>query len=450
MEQSADLSDLVDTITGLVRAENLEEISRVLESESTGGIVRLLDRLPVTQQAVVFRLLPKDRALAVFERFDPGQQGDLIKGLQAAEVADIFAGLDPDDRAWLLEELPASLTSRMLLGLTPKEQQMMADVLGYPRGSIGRRMSPEYISTRTDSTVEQTMAHVRAHLDEAETIYTLPVLDSTRRVMGVVSLRDLLRSQPDTVMAEIMQTPIVETAYESDEAAARRCADLGLLALPIVDRENRLVGILTIDDAARILEHEETEDTSRQGGVEPLRRPYFATPVRRLVSSRIVWLLVLAIGAALTVQVLSIFEATLAEVTTLALFVPLLIGTGGNTGNQAATTVTRAMALGDIERRDMRKVLAREFAVGLSLGAILGVLGAIIVGVIFEPQIGLVIGLTIASVCTLAASVGGVMPIIARAINVDPAVFSNPFITTFVDATGLIVYFLIAKAVLGI
>ncbi|WP_182174037.1 magnesium transporter [Flaviflexus equikiangi] len=445
-----DPSDILVSTTALVNSGDLEALSRHLEPLDAGLTATLLERLPITHQAIVFRLLPKDRAMSVFERLSPGQQSDIISGLQAADVADIFAGLDPDDRAWILEELPAALASRMLHGLTAKERQLTNEVLGYPKGSVGRRMSPEYVSTKTTYTVAQTMERVRAHVDDAETIYTLPVLDETRHVVGVVSLRDLLKAEPAQTIAEIMHKPAVRTAYDSDEDAARACTDRGLLALPIVDRENRLVGILTIDDAVRILEHEETEDSSRQGGVEPLRRPYFATPVRRLVTSRIVWLLVLAIGAALTVQVLSLFEATLAEVTALALFVPLLIGTGGNTGNQAATTVTRAMALGDVGLRDLARVFRREFMVGLSLGLLLGAVGALIVGIVFEPRFGVVIGLTIVAVCTLAATVGGVMPLIAKAIGVDPAVFSNPFITTFVDATGLIIYFLIAKAILGI
>ena len=239
-------------------------------------------------------------------------------------------------------------------------------------------------------------------------------------------------------------------AYRSAEAAARMCANLGHLALPIVDKESRLVGVLTVDDAAKILQHEETEDAARQGGVEPLRRSYFATPLRRLVSTRVVWLLVLAIGATLTVQVLSIFEATLAQVTVLALFVPLLIGTGGNTGNQAATTITRALALGDVLPRDVWKVLLRELVVGAGLGTLLGLIGGVVTALVYEPHIGLIIGITLFAVCSMAATVGGIMPIVAHALRVDPAVFSNPFITTFVDAAGLIIYFLVAQAVLGI
>ena len=388
--------------------------------------------------------------MAVFDLFSPNMQGDLIHDLQDAEVAAIFAELDPDDRVWLLDELPATLAPRLLRGLSAKERDMTSEVLGYPKGSVGRRMSPESLNLRADATAGDTLERVRSGLDDAETVYALPVLDDARKVIGILSLRDVLRAEPDTLIGDIMQRPDVASAYQTAESAARKCTNLGHFALPVVDKEDRLVGVLTLDDAAQILEHEETEDTARQGGVEPLRRPYFATPVRSLVGSRVVWLLVLAIGATLTVQVMSTFEDTLEQVTVLALFVPLLIGTGGNAGNQAATTVTRALALGDVHPRDVMKVLLRELGVGVSLGALLGTLGAVITGLLFEPDVGIVIGLTLLAVCSMAATIGGVMPMIARALKVDPAVFSNPFITTFVDATGLIVYFLIARVVLGI
>ncbi|OLT56194.1 magnesium transporter [Corynebacterium sp. CNJ-954] len=447
-QQIIDAIDLTDTVEELVEAKNFTGIVDTVTPLSAEQVTALLERLPIEQRALVYRLLPKDNAIEVFERFSPALQRDLIQGLRDGEVATIFSDLDPDDRVWLLDELPAALAPRLLHGLSTKDRQLTSEVLGYPKGSAGRRMTPEYVSTRVDATVGQALQRVHAQLDDAETVYTLPVLDGSRHLTGVVSLRDLLRSDPEVGISEIMQDVSAMTAYETAEAAARRCAELGFLALPIVDREDRLVGMLTIDDAARILEHEETEDAARQGGVEPLRRPYLATPVRSLVSSRIIWLLVLAIGATLTVQVLSVFEATLEQVTVLALFMPLMIGTGGNTGNQAATTVTRALALGDVRPKDVWKVLLRELGVGMSLGALLGLLGGVVTTVIYDPSVGLIIGLTLLAVCTMAATIGGIMPMIARALRADPAVFSNPFISTFVDAAGLIVYFMIAQAVL--
>lgn len=447
--QLQSVSEAADDIRRLISEQDLAGASARLTPLSVPEVVELVDRLGIEDAAIVYRLLAKARALDVFEALSPGTRGDLVGALRRAEVTSLFAEMDPDDRVWLLDELPASVAPQLLRGLTRQERDLTAGMLGYPQHSVGRRMSPEFVTTHPRLTVHDTFARIRAALDSAETVYTLPVTDA-RRVVGIVSLRDLMSADEDALIADVMSDPHVAEVTEDAEVAARRTTDYGLLALPVVDGEQRLVGILTIDDAARILKQEESEDAARQGGVEPLRRSYLSTPIRRLVRSRVVWLLVLAVGATLTVQVLDAFEATLAQMTVLALFVPLLIGTGGNTGNQAATTVTRSLALGEIVPRDLRKVLLREVRVGLCLGLLLGTLGFAIAGLVYEWHIGLVVGLTLVAVCAVAASIGGIMPLAARAMKVDPAVFSNPFITTFVDATGLIIYFLIARAVLGI
>ncbi len=425
-------------------------LTALARSLSSADVVDILERCNRQHQAVLYRVLPKGQALEVFERLDPSLQGDLVGALQDDAVSALFADLDPDDRVELLDELPATVARRLMKGLPPDERDKTAVILGYPHGSIGRQMSPEFIAVRPELTTAEALTRVTRHLDDAETVYTLPVADAQRTLVGVVALRDLLRAAPGTTIAEVMRPAQWVHATDDAEAAARRCADLKVLALPVVDDETRLVGILTVDDALQILEDAESEDQARIGGAEPLRRPYLTASVVSLVRSRVVWLLVLAIGATLTVQVLEVFEATLAEVVALALFVPLLIGTGGNTGNQAATTVTRALALGDVEPADLLKVLFREFRVGLSLGLLLGGVAFVATSVIYDRQLGAVIGLTLLSVCTMAATVGGAMPLLARTVRADPAVFSNPFITTFVDATGLLIYFLIAKAVLGI
>ena len=225
---------------------------------------------------------------------------------------------------------------------------------------------------------------------------------------------------------------------------------LDFLALPVVDDSNRLVGLLTADDAHDIVEEEDTEDSARIGGSEPLQQPYLSTPLMRIVRSRVVWLLVLAVSALLTVKVLDTFEETLEQAIVLSLFIPLLTGTGGNTGNQAATTVTRALALGDVRTGDVLSVMWREVRVGFTLGALLGILGFVLASVIYSLPLGIVMGTTLLAICTMSATVGGIMPLIAKTCGADPAVFSNPFISTFCDATGLIIYFFIARTVLGI
>ena len=450
MKQPVDQYELGNQIARYLSENDLKSLGHAMEDLSVDEIVTQLERLSAKQRAVVYRLLHKDEAMEVFESLDPTIQGELVRWLRDAEVAEIFESLDPDDRVSLLDELPATVAPKLLLGLSSRERQLTSVVLGYPQNSVGRRMTPEYVTTRMDFTVEETLARLRDRIEDAETIYMLPVLDDARHVAGVVSLRDLIAAEPEAVIASVMSEAQSVEADEEAEHAARKLTEYGFVALPVVDRERRLVGLLTFDDAMRIIEDEESEDSARQGGVEPLRRPYFATPILQLVRSRVVWLLVLAIGATLTVQVLDVFEGTLSQVTALALFVPLLIGTGGNTGNQAATTVTRALALGDVRARDIAKVLGREARVGFMLGLLLGTLGFIIAGLVYEWHLGAVIGLTLLAVCTVAATIGGIMPLIARAVKVDPAVFSNPFISTFVDASGLIIYFLIARAILGL
>lgn len=431
-------------------AGDLAGTARLLQALDLTETLEQLERLGTIDRAMAYRTLPKGRALAVFERLDAVLQADLLAGLQESDVAEVFAGLSPDDRVALLDELPASVTHRLISGLSEKERALTSMVLGYPQGAVGRYMSPEFVTTHPWLTVAETFARVRARVDDAESVYTIAVTDAGRHLVGVVSLRDLLRGGGPEPIADIMKLPLSAAATQDAEEAARYCSDAKVLVLPIVDAEERLVGILTVDDALRILEEAESEDAARSGGTEPLRRPYLATPVGSIVRARVVWLLVLALGATLTVQVIGAFQATLEQQVVLSLFIPLLIGTGGNTGNQAATTITRALALGDVRPRDGFKVLAREVRVGAFLGLLLGVLGFTVAAVAFSVPIGLVIGLTLLGVCTMAAAIGGLMPLLGKAVKADPAVFSNPFISTFVDATGLVIYFLIATSILGL
>jgi magnesium transporter len=449
-DDKLDFDEFVEAIELAIENANLTELARVAKKLKATELVAIIERLTDTERAIVYRVLPKALALEVFESLAPALQSELIDQLNSEEVAAIFSKLDPDDRVGLLDELPASVAQLLLTGLSAKERSLTGEVLGYSQGSIGRRMSPEYIALKESDSVSQALTKVKGKLSDAETIYTLPVIDSSRQLVGVVSLRDLMRAAGRNKIAKIMQEPHMVNASDDEEFAARICSDLKVLALPVVDNEQRLVGILTVDDALRILEEEESEDAARSGGAEPLRRPYLSTPVFSIVRSRVVWLLVLALGATLTVSVLGAFEAAIEELVVLTLFIPLLIGLGGNTGNQAATTVTRALALQDVRSKDIWQVLFRELRVGLLLGLLLGSLGFGITTAFFGTEIGLVIGLTLFAISTVAATVGGVMPLVGLALRADPAVFSNPFITTFVDATGLVIYFLIAKAVLGL
>ena len=304
-------------------------------------------------------------------------------------------------------------------------------------------MSPEVAVVPQDMDAATALRRVLGRLYDSETVYTIAVSDGTRRLIGVISLRDLLAAEPDTLMAELAQKADRALATEPAEVAARRVADRRRLALPVVDSEDRILGILTVDDALDILERAESEDQARQGGTEPLHRNYLSTPILRIVRSRIVWLLVLAIGASLTVHVLELFEETLSQLVVLSVFIPLVIGTGGNTGNQAATTVTRALALGEVRLGDVLRVMAREATTGVTLGLVLGGLGFTLIGLLYGPAIGWVIGLTLLIV--YPGRHGRRHHAAARQSRAQTPGLLNPFISTFVDATGLIVYFLIIR-----
>jgi len=435
----------------LVETGDLDLIDRWVDQADIVEIADELSRLPREQRAVPFRLLAKDRALEVFERLDPSLQQELLEGLRETNVRQLFEEIDPDDRARLTEEMPAKVARRLLAGLSPNERRLTSTLLGYPEDSAGRLMSPEVASLRAGMTVAEALDRLRRIGRSSETIYALPVTDDHRRLVGALGLRDLVLANPAQRIEDLMDTDVYSARVDTDqEEAARLIREADLLGLPIVDTEDRLVGIVTVDDAMEVLEEEETEDLARAGGAEPLGRPYLATSVLQIARSRVVWLVFLIVAATLTVNVLQFFKGTLNQVVTLALFIPLIIGTGGNTGAQAATTVTRALAVGEVRLDDVGVVILREARVGLLLGGMLGLLALAPAWIFAGQEIALVVSLTLLAVCTLAAFVGALLPLVARRFGVDPAVMSAPFITTLVDASGLVVYFLVARAILGL
>ena len=367
-------------------------------------------------------------------------------------MVQLFEAMDPDDRARLVDEMPAKVARRLLAGLSPWERALTATLLGYPEDTAGRIMSPEYVSLRAGMSAEQALDKVRRAGSSAETVYALPVTDDQRHLIGAIGLRDVVMAEPDQRIGDLMETEteVYSARVDDDqEVVARLIGEADLLALPIVDTENRLVGIVTVDDAIEILEEEETEDIARSGGSEPVRRPYLSVSVFRLARTRIIWLLLLIVAASLTVSVLDYFQVALETVVTLSLFIPLLIGTGGNTGAQSATTVVRALAVGEVRFEDLPRVVGREARVGLMLGVGLGLIAFVPVSFLFGTQMGAVVSLSVATICTFASTVGSLLPLLAGRLGLDPAVLSAPFITTIVDASGLVIYFLIAKAILG-
>ncbi len=440
----------MSTLTELTRPDRLDELREWLDETGTLDIADDLTRLDPAQRAIVFRLLEKDRALAVFESLEPVHQQELLDGLRAERVRELIESLDPDDRVRLLDEVPAKVAKQLQSGLSPQERFATATLLGYPPESAGRVMSPEYVNVRAAMSAADALAKVRRVGGNVENLRVLTVTDDARRLVGTVDLATLVTAAPTARIEDLIEAETYSVRAEEDqEVAARLMQEADLVALPVVDREDRLVGIVTVDDAMAILEAEETEDISRIGGAEPLERAYMSASVLTLARKRAVWLLVLIVAAALTVNVLQFFEDTLEALVTLALFIPLLIDTGGNSGSQASTVVIRAMAVGEVRFSDLPSIIWREARVGLLLGAMLAVVGFPIVGLIFGWDFATVISLTLVVVCTWASFAGGTLPVLARRVGIDPAVVSAPLITTLVDATGLIIYFLIARVVLA-
>lgn len=432
---------------------NLEVVREALSQYKDSEIADEIVRLDLIEQAVLFRLLAKDGAMSVFEKLAPADQANLLNALRADEVNDIIEELDPDDRARLFDEVPAGVAVRLLDGVSAKEKFATTTLLGYAPQSAGRIMTPQFVSIRENLTAAQAMKKVRNAGISAETIYILYVVDTTRRLLGTLSLKDLVLATPNKKIESIATKTnlIVAHTDEDQEDVARRLADNDLLAIPVVDREDRLVGIITHDDAFAILEQEETEDVSKIGGANPIDRPYMAAGVLRIFRSRIGWLLILFVAATMTGSVMKLFEESLEAVIALTFFIPLLIGTGGNAGSQTATTIVRAMAIKEVKTRDVLRVVWKEMRVGFLLGiamATFAIFRAVTWGTGYE--IALVVSLALLSVVILATFVGSVLPIAINKIGWDPAVVSAPFMTTLVDALGLLIYLSLATVILGL
>ena len=440
-----------DELRDLLETNDLPGLEDWLTAHQPYEIADELARADALTAVLLFRLLDKDRALTVFEELDPSDQQKVLSGLRDQAFRDIVEGMDPDDRARLLGEAPAIFARRVLAGLSPRARTMTADLLGYPEGAVGRFMSPEAVAIRENLTAGQALQVVRSRGAEAETIYTLPVIDDVRHFVGTVTLRDLVLSRPDRTVSELTNTDTPRvSATDNAEDAARLMQDANLLALPVVDSEDRVLGLLTIDDAIEVIEAADTEDIARQAAAAPWGGHYMSVGVFKLARSRAVWLLLLIVAATLTVNVMQIFETTLEQITALALFVPLLVGTGGNTGAQAATAAVRALAVGEVRARDVLKVAWRECRVGLVLGAMLAAVGMVVATVLVDVNVAITVAGSLIVICAWAATIGATMPLFAKKVGIDPAVISAPLVTTLVDATGLIIYFSVAHLVFNL
>ncbi len=438
------------TFEELIESRNLKVLRERLMAMEASDISALLDVASEEQLALAFRLLPKNLAVEVFDDFDGSTQHRLLESMANRAASQLLEAMSPDDRAELLDEVPASVTRRLLGLLSPEQRQITLQLLGYEENSAGREMTPYFVDLRSNMTVAQAMERIRLLSVERETIYECYVIDPQRHLKGTVSLKELVLASPDSRVGDIARpNPKKVFTHSDQEDAARVLRDNRLLAVPVVDSEERLVGIITQDDVADIVEEEVTEDIYRFGAVPGTERSYFTTRIANVARRRVSWLLLLLVVNTATASVIAAQEVLLAEVVLLAAFIPLLIDTGGNIGAQSATVVIRGLATGEIRPRRALWIIGREVSVGLLLGLLLGlaVLGwAFWLGRDF--QVSTVVALTLLGVATLATAIGSAMPFVFRLSKVDPALVSAPLITTVMDITGVALYFAVAHVVL--
>jgi len=438
------------TFEELIESRNLKALRERLMSMEPLDVAILLESASEEQLAVAFRLLPKDMAVEVFDDFDGPTQHRLLESMTHQVVSQLLEAMSPDDRAELLEEVPASVTRRLLGLLSSEQRQVTLQLLGYEDGTAGREMTPYFVDLRSNMTVAQAMDRIRRLAVDRETIYECYVIDPSRHLEGTVSLTELVLARPESKVGEIaVPSPKKVFTFSDRQEAARVLRDNELIAVPVVDREGRLVGIITQDDVADIMEEEVTEDIYRFGAVQGTERGYFTTRVFNVVRRRISWLLLLLVVNTATASIIAGQEAMLAEVVLLAAFIPLLIGTGGNIGAQSATVVIRGLATGEIRPRKALAIIGREVSVGMLLGGALGL--AVLLWAFWlgrDSRVSMIVALTLVTIAVLATAVGSALPFLFRLSKVDPALVSAPLITTVMDISGVGVYFGVAHALL--
>jgi magnesium transporter len=450
MSDTGKVINSIDPILELIRENNLKSAIENILVWVDPQIADLLIQLEKAEQILVFRALPRQRAADVFSYLEPQDQDSLLAALTDADTRSLLANLNPDDRTSLLQELPATVTRKLMQLLSLEDLAEARQLLGYPEESVGRLMTPEYIRVRAEWTVEQALAHVRKFGRDSEIFNILYVTDHEGKLIDKVRMRRLILSHPDQIIRDLLNYNCISiSAFDDREMAVEMIKKYDFNALPVVDSEGVLLGIVTVDDILDVAEEEATEDIQLGVAVNPLESTYSSTLPVELFRKRIGWLLILILVNLISAAVISNYEEQLLEYITLALFMPLVIASGGNSGAQSATLMVRAIATGDLESGDWVSAMSKEILVGILMGLAMGGL-AFIVGWIYggESSIAQIIGLSMLCIVLVANLFGALLPFALERINVDPAVASSPLITSIMDVLGLIIYFSIAVIIL--
>src|SRR5438067_11424972 len=455
---------LIPEIRSLIEARNFAGLREIFRDWPRADVAEVILDLPQDDRVIIFRVLPAALAADVFEYLDVEAQQELLRGMAHEQVVAILNEMSPDDRTALLEEMPSLAARQLIQLLTPEERRIAQALLGYPEGSVGRLMTPDFVAVREHWTVKEVLDYVREHGQDSETLNFIYVVDERGKLVDDLRIRNFLLRPLDTRVDEIMDRNFVHlTVNETQEEALNIFRKYDRAALAVVDSNGVLVGIVTQDDMLDVAEEQATEDIQKIGGMEALDEPYMRISLWRMVRKRAGWLIILFLGEMLTATAMANYQAELAKALVLALFLPLIISSGGNSGSQASTLMIRAMALGEVTLRDWWHVMRREIQTGLSLGLILGAIGALRVAVwsmigkeyfhreLYGPHWPLVagtVGAALVGVVLWGSLSGPMLPFILRRVGADPAASSAPFVATLVDVTGLIIYFSIALLIM--
>ena len=451
-------------IRSLIEARNFGALREVFRDWPPADVAEVILDLPEDEQVIIFRVLPHDLAADVFEYIGVEEQQKLLRAMAHEQVAAILNEMAPDDRTALLEELPSDAARKLIRFLTPEERRVATALLGYPEDSVGRLMTPDFIAVKEDWIVQEVLDYIRAYGQDSETLNVIYVVDDRGKLIDDIRMREFLLKPLTSPVQDLMEkTFIALNVTDSQQDALNTFRKYDRTALPVIDSSGVLLGIVTIDDMLDVAEQEATEDIQKFGGMEALDEPYMRISIWKMIRKRAGWLVVLFLGEMLTATAMASFQDEIAKAVVLALFLPLIISSGGNSGSQASTLIVRAMALGEVTLRDWWRVAGREIRAGFSLGAILGAIGILRVAlwsIIGEkyfhrqlygphwPLVAMTVGLALVGVVLWGSLSGSMLPFVLRRVGADPATSSAPFVATLVDVTGLIIYFSIALVIM--
>ncbi|HND47124.1 MAG TPA: magnesium transporter [Anaerolineales bacterium] len=445
-------------LEALIEARDFNTLREQTKNWSAGDLAELMEPLSAEKEAVIFRLLPREQAAGVFSYLSEERQEELLKAMAREDVANILNAMSPDDRTSLLEEMPANVIQHLLGLLSAEERTVASQLLGYEEDSVGRLMTPDFVRVRPQWTIAQALEHIRRYGKDSETMSMIYVIDDNNKLVDDLRIRQILLASPTDTVADLMDSRFVYLkTTDNRETAVEAFKDSDLNALPVTDKEDTLIGIVTVDDILDVAEEEATEDIQKMGGSEALDEPYMKIAISKMVQKRATWLIILFISEMLTATAMGNFEHEIAKAVVLSIFVPLVISSGGNSGSQASTLIIRAMALGEVRLVDWWRVMRREFLSGLSLGAILGVIGFIRISVwhyLFDAYgphwflLAVTVGIALVGIVLWGSLSGSMLPFLLKRVGLDPATSSAPFVATLVDVSGLIIYFTVAAVIL--